>query len=323
MPSLLVIGGSGFFGKSILSAYQRGLLRPWGIEQVKIIARHATTLKLGYPALIGGSVELHDLDIAKCNNLPLADIVIHAAAATEVKKYLVQPRLELLNMQVATSNFCRLAAQSLRFSKVVYASSGAVYGKIPDTIASVSENYCAGPIERTAEGGGDYSSAKQESERAFSVLGRQGVNVSVARCFAFIGEYLPRDGRFAIGNFIEDGLNNRPIRVQAQHRVYRSYMHADDLVRWLLTIALNADDSCPIYNVGSNEAIELRELARKIADYFGQTVESSEELTELTDRYIPDISLAQRKLGLDIQIQLDEALRQTLCSIRQTRCTTT
>lgn len=323
MTSLLVIGGSGFFGKSILSAHQRGLLRPWGIDKVKIIARSASSLRVKYPELLDEFVDLYDLDIARCNSLPLADIVIHAAAATEITKYLAQPQSELNNMQAATSNFCSLAMQSHRTSKIVYASSGAVYGKIPDAITNVSESYCAGSVERLVEGRRDYCTAKQDAEHAFRRLGLQGVNVSVARCFAFVGEYLPRDGSFAIGNFIEDGLSNRPIHVKAQHKVYRSYMHADDLVRWLLTIAVNGNSACPIYNVGSDEAIELRDLAQKIAVNFGQRVQLPHELTETTDRYIPDISLAQRVLGLRIQTGLDDAIAKTLHSISQTRLAAT
>jgi len=34
MPTLLVIGGTGFFGKSILDSFKRGALEKWGIDRV-------------------------------------------------------------------------------------------------------------------------------------------------------------------------------------------------------------------------------------------------------------------------------------------------
>ena len=51
MASLLIIGGSGFFGKSILDAYKRGLLDQWGITSVKVLARNATALEHTNPEL--------------------------------------------------------------------------------------------------------------------------------------------------------------------------------------------------------------------------------------------------------------------------------
>ena len=313
MPSLLVIGGSGFFGKSILSAYQRGILDPWSIDTVKIIARSANALKTTHPELLAGApVELFDLDIVQSSSLPPADIVIHAATTTDATNYLLQTEQERNNIQAGTQNFCQLAMQTLRASKIVYVSSGAVYGKTPDTILKIPEDYSSVFVQRAADSRPDYATAKQESEVAIKRLGQAGVKVSIARCFAFLGEYLPRQSGFAIGNFIEDGLNNRPILVKAQHKVYRSYMHTDDLARWLLTIASHGDVSCPVYNVGSDQSIELKNLAQKIADYFGQQVESFAEVSEAIDRYIPDISLAQRLLSLEIDIALDEAIDLTV-----------
>ena len=86
MAKLLVIGGSGFFGKSILDGYRRGLLEPWGITSIAIMARHASQLQKSVPALIGSSVELINGDITSCNTLVEADYVIHAAASTDARE---------------------------------------------------------------------------------------------------------------------------------------------------------------------------------------------------------------------------------------------
>jgi dTDP-glucose 4,6-dehydratase len=46
MASLLIIGASGFFGKSILHGYRRGLLSPWGIDLIYVLARNTDRLRL-------------------------------------------------------------------------------------------------------------------------------------------------------------------------------------------------------------------------------------------------------------------------------------
>ena len=123
-----MIGGSGFFGKSILSAFQRGVLRPWNIESVLVLARSASKLRITNPELVCGAVDLIDGDIATCKSLPPSDYVIHAAASTDISRYLSQPIEEQLNIQGSVLNYCRLAPRFHKSSKIVYASSGAIYG---------------------------------------------------------------------------------------------------------------------------------------------------------------------------------------------------
>ena len=65
MRTLLVIGGSGFFGKSILDAFARGLLKPLNITHVIVMARNAQRLIKEAPEFI----------LQKCQNiLYLAEI---------------------------------------------------------------------------------------------------------------------------------------------------------------------------------------------------------------------------------------------------------
>jgi dTDP-glucose 4,6-dehydratase len=135
--------------------------------------------------------------------------------------------------------------------------------------------------------------------------------VSIARCFTFIGPQLPRQQHFAIGNFIEDGLRGREIIVKAKHQVYRSYMHTDDLVRWLMTIASNSSELCPIYNVGSDEAKSILEIAKCVGEFFKVPISTMGISENNEDRYIPSIYKARKELGLELDINFTEAISRT------------
>jgi dTDP-glucose 4,6-dehydratase len=155
----------------------------------------------------------------------------------------------------------------------------------------------------------DYAAAKRDGELLIRQLGADGFNVIIARCFAFVGKYLPREQHFAIGNFIDDGLNKRSIRIKAKNLVYRSYMYADDLTIWLMTLANMANHSCDIFNVGSDERISIHELASKIANHFGQEVFIPSFNAVDEDSYVPSIQKAlvagcrpPRELGESIQL---------------------
>jgi len=312
MASLLIIGGSGFFGKSILDSYKRGLLDQWGITSVKVVARNAKALEHTNPELSDITIELINADIGTCDVLPNADYVIHAAASTDAAKYLEQPEIEKANIQAATYNYCRLAPRFHKNSKIIYCSSGAVYGQQPADLLQIPEDFEPGSVEEMHETKRDYSAAKRDSEKAIQDLGRVGLNVSIARCFAFIGAYLPRDQHFAIGNFIEDGLNNRPIEVKARHAVYRSYMYADDLVHWLMVICDNANLNCPIYNVGSDQAIAMNVLADLVGVKFNNLIRKPGLSSNNIDRYVPSINKAKNELGIELSIDLDSAIDKTI-----------
>lgn len=311
MSTLLLIGGTGFFGKSFLDSFQRGQLEKWGIKRVIAMSRHADRLRLEAPELLDGRVELFNADMGITDWLPYADYVIHAAASTDARDYLARPTLERQNILSAVYNYCRLAEKYHFNSKIVYVSSGAVYGSQPTNIDFIDESYQTTSTAGIPVGKLDYTFAKRDAELVFKNLAEKGLNVSIARCFAFVGRWLPREQHFAMGNFLGDGEKKRPVIIKASSTVYRSYMYADDLVEWLMTIGINADKKCSTYNVGSDEAIDLFEVAHLIASICDVPVLSSSQDGSI-DRYVPCINKAKNELGLFLRTYLKDAIRMSL-----------
>lgn len=316
MATLLVIGGTGFFGKSILDLFQRGGLSPWHIDRVIAMSRNAESLKVEAPILVTSHVELLSADIATTDYLPQADFVIHAASSSDARNYLARPMEERRNIQAGILNYSRLAKIFHSNSKILYVSSGAVYGTQPDCLEYISEDYSVLVPSDIPEGKRDYACAKRDAEEAIRQLGEDGFSVSIARCFAFIGPWLPLDQHFAIGNFIADGLAGRPINVKATHKVYRSYLYADDLVEWLMACVNQASSQCQVFNVGSDEAVLMGQLAQIVAHEFGHTVNIPPVSEEKVDRYVPDISKIREKLGVVLKYDLPSSITATVRAIR-------
>ena len=311
--TLLMTGGSGFFGKSVLDAFGRGLLAPFGIARIIALSRQAQALRALAPQLCGPGVELVDGDVQELDSTFGAHLVIHAAASSDARHYQTDPAHEMRTIVQGTQRVCDAVAQASNRPRLLYVSSGAVYGRQPPDVAALAEDapfvVDADPFKEA------YTQAKRQAETIVSRLALEHrVPTRIARCFAFVGPWLPRDQHFAMGNFLGAALRGAPIEVRARHPVLRSYLHADDLAVWLLRLA-SAEGGCgEAYNVGSGQAVSLRDLATLMAGIAGlRAVLPETDSTDLPDdRYVPDVGLAKREFGLTVTVPLRTAVERTL-----------
>jgi len=112
---------------------------------------------------------------------------------------------------------------------------------------------------------------------------------------------LPIDGDFVVGNFIKNILDKKKIEVKSVHNVIRSYMHEDDLVVWLFKILKRANINCPIYNVGSDQEINIRKLALYLSNKYKLQIKLKKIKSNFEDRYIPLIRKAKKELNLKLE----------------------
>jgi dTDP-glucose 4,6-dehydratase len=244
--------------------------------------------------------------------LPTLTHVVHAAAdstnasrLTPLERYdqIVTGTREVLDLAV------RCGAQ--RFLLV---SSGAVYGRQPHDLLRIPETY--GGIADPLDVSSAYSVGKRAAEHLCRLYAdRYGIEVVIARCFAFVGEDLPTDAHFAIGNFIRDALRSDAIVVRGSGQSVRSYLHQSDLVDWLLALLWHGKPD-EAYNVGSDAEISIRELANLVRDIVSphkpvQVLGSSQADTG-PNRYIPEIDKIKRDLGVCVTFTLEKAIETTV-----------
>jgi dTDP-glucose 4,6-dehydratase len=193
-------------------------------------------------------------------------------------------------------------------------SSGAIYGRQPEDMEAIPESYTGAPDILNIKSA--YGEGKRCSEWLANAYGEKyRYSVKVARCFAFVGPYLPLDKHFAIGNFIRDALAGKEIGIQGDGTPCRSYLYAADLAIWLWTILLRSPARIA-YNVGGDESTTIADLARRVNHLAGSdknvTVMIPADPTKKPDRYIPDVNKADVDLGLKCWIDLDDAIKRTL-----------
>jgi nucleoside-diphosphate-sugar epimerase len=311
---LFITGGTGFFGCWLLESFL------WANEQLDlgssavVLTRNPEAFTAKVPHLAGNpAISLHTGDV-RCFDYPTGDFARVIHAANDPNPNAQRTPLTVLDTIVEGTRHTLEFARQCGAQSFLFTSSGAVYGPQPPALSHVPEEYPGAPDPTVSTS--VYGEGKRQAELLCALYARQyGLATKIARCFAFVGPYLPLNANFAIGNFIRDALHGGPIQIQGDGTPYRSYLYAADLAVWLWTI-LDRGKLCRAYNVGSEEAISIGELATVAASQFewAPVIETAQAPVPgaPAPRYVPSTARAREELGLQAVTSLREGLRKTI-----------
>jgi nucleoside-diphosphate-sugar epimerase len=207
----------------------------------------------------------------------------------------------------------RILAEALRTSsRLLFLSSGAVYGNQPLNLEKLSEE-CS--FEKNE---GDKISAYHDGKRAAEMQCdiatlRWGTDVVTARLFAFLAPFLPFGTHFAAGNFMQDALQGSQIVIKSGGGSVRSYQYGTDLCSSLWALAMRGV-SGEKYNVGSDSAVTVKELADAIVhnvNPLAQVVVKGNDTLENVSRYVPSIQKISEDLKFENHVELNDAIART------------
>jgi nucleoside-diphosphate-sugar epimerase len=307
---LLITGATGFFGKWLLALID--LLNEKGLGiQVTALSRSPDAFLEKEPYY--RNAEWLRWITADCQELHAHasgpfDSVIHAATDTSANGQ--QDGLALFESMLGAARSVLDTAVGCGVTRVLFTGSGAQYGSIPAGTQHFVDD-ARGACDSTAADNA-YGEGKRVQEMLAALYARRhGLEVVFARCFAFVGPGLAMDGHFAIGNLIRDALVNSELRLSSTGEAQRSYLYAPDLAVWLLGI-LACGQSGQAYNVGSDQALSIADLARQVAACVApdKPVVLGPQSSGPRSVYVPAIDKA-RALGLDVWTPLHIAIKET------------
>jgi len=317
---LFITGGTGFFGswllESLLFANQKLGLG----ATARVLTRDPETFRQALPHLVDPAITLLQGDV-KTFDLPKGpfDLILHAATTNARETFAGESALAKYDTLALGTRRVLALAQACGARRMLFTSSGVVYGKQPAELERIPEDYAGGPVPGYSQRG--LAEGKRAAEfQCQAVAEMAGFDLTIARCFSFVGPRLPLDIHYAIGNFIRDALAGGPIVVQGDGLAQRAYLYAADLTAWLWTMLLKAPGGS-IYNVGSEEAVSIAELAHLVSE----CVPSHPEVRVLgrptpgapPDRYVPSIQRARQELGLEVRVGFRDAIERTAAFQRQ------
>lgn len=313
-PTALVTGGTGFVGKAAIR---------------KLLELGFSLTALGRsprPLWLDASVRYVEHDILQ----PIEfrddfEFVIHAATSASATLNHESP-LEMFNTCIeGMRNVISLCETMKSPPRVLFTSSGGVYGEMPSSLISFEER--CGVAAPSFSVNSSYAEGKRAAEFLLADASHRGVCEGVvARLFSFSGTQLPLDRHFALGNFVRDATALQQITIRGDGTAIRSYMDEQDLGDWL-SVILTKGATGALYHVGSERAISIRDVAHLVADRFAAITDVSCKIITMghqsaidgASRYLPNTMWTRSQLDLHETVALEVSIDSMLQSRLKTQ----
>jgi UDP-glucose 4-epimerase len=308
----VVTGGAGFIGSNLVDALlARG-------DEVTVIDNLSTGRRSNLEQATANGAVLAEVDIRVADTVMdliervKPDVIFHLAAQIDVRKSVADPANDARINVEGTINVLNaaLAAGARRF--VNTSTGGAIYGE--GRVLPAPEDH---PVAPEAP----YGQSKFAAEGYCSLFNRlhglSTVSLRYGNVYGPRQDPLGEAGVIAIfsGKLLEGG---RPT-VFGNGEQTRDYIHVDDVVR--ANLAAADSDALGAFNIGRCEEVSVLDLVEAFKDLStdGFEPEFAPERPGEVQRIYVDYSRARDELGWEPQVTLDQGLRSTIESIRDSR----
>lgn len=239
------------------------------------------------------------------------DFLFNLAGQTSHLDSMVDPQTDLhinATAQLAILEACRKANTAI---KIVFASTRQLYGK-PDYLP-VDEKHPIRPV--------DVNGINKLAGEWYHLLYNNvyGIRACALRLTNTYGPAMRvKDARQTfLGIWVRQLIDGQPIKVFGDGQQLRDFNYVDDCVDALLLAGSSERANGKVYNLGSNEVINLKALAEMMVQLghggsFDMVPFPPERKAIDIGDYYSDFSLITSELGWTPRIQLQEGLQRTL-----------
>lgn len=300
----IVTGGAGFIGSHIVEELAARNHEVVVLDNLASGRREniAPFLRQGGVSFIEGSIM--DVSLLK-KTFGGADGVFHEGAIVSVPRSVADPpETHAINL-TGTFNVL-LAARDTGVKKVVFASSAAVYGELPELPKREDM------LPQTLS---PYAVSKLAGEYYCSVFSRlYGVRCTALRYFNVFGPRQDPGSPYSgvISKFISNTLGRRPLTIFGDGTQTRDFVYVKDVVQ--ANLLAMAGNKTGIFNIALGRRINLLELADMIREIAGISVPvtfAPPAAGDIKDS-LADISRARDMLGYEPAYTVRSGLERTV-----------
>ena len=253
---MLVTGGAGFIGSHLVDSLMRKGGEVTVLDNLSTGSMDNAAHWIGHPnfTFIKGDC-LDRKDIRKA--MKSCGLVFHLAANPEVRVGAVDTEIDFEQNIVATRNVLEEMRESETVKRIVFTSTSTIYGDA--NVLPTPEEY--GPLEPISL----YGASKLACEALISAYCHAFDMRGVIYRFANIVGSRSRHG--VIWDFIHKLLENPlELEILGDGTQTKSYLMVDECVDALLFGLEQASERVEIYNIGSEDQISVKEIARIVTE---------------------------------------------------------
>ncbi len=253
----VVTGGAGFIGSHLVDALVAGGRRVVVIDSlasgdISHIRRHIDSGSVNFiqADLLGGGWK---------DALSRADRVFHLAADPDVRQSALSPESQIRNNIHATFKVLE-AMREYKVPAIIFTSTSTVYGEA--TVIPTPEGYT--PLEPVSV----YGASKLACEALISAYSHSfGIRSCIFRFANIIGA---RSGHGVITDFVRKLKENpRELEILGNGKQTKSYLLVTDCVEAMLFADAHAQAPVNIFNIGSEDWIDVAAIARIVETGMG------------------------------------------------------
>lgn len=316
---ILITGGTGFFGKWLLNFFITLNSKYSANIKIFVISRNPDQfLKDNNQDKFYDEINFIKSDLKTVNlKGKKFDYCFHMATTNAKETFQGESNLNKLDFLYASTNNLLTQLKYCNLEKILFTSSGVVYGPATE-ISNFNEESLSAPSMMHESSG--LAEGKRLAEYLVSYYSKENkYKYSIARCFSFIGQHLPTDLHYAVGNFINDAKTKNEIIINGSGKDIRSYLYIGDAISWLISIFMN-DNENSVFNVGSEKQISIYDLAllvKEICKSNAKIVVLNKEASKDNFHrkiYAPDIKKIKNKLNIHEYTSLSEGIHKMINS---------
>ncbi|MCR9197134.1 MAG: NAD-dependent epimerase/dehydratase family protein [Planctomycetaceae bacterium] len=199
-----------------------------------------------------------------------AEVIYHLAAAVGVKLVAEDPLRTIETNIYPTDQLLRFAAQG-NVRKFFLASTSEVYGKHPGDAWVEDDGLYFGPTSRPRWA---YGCSKAIDEfLALAYHQKYGLGVTIGRFFNVVGPRQVGNYGMVVPRFVESALKGGPVTVYDDGSQVRCFGHVSEVVDCVYSLVENDASAGSVFNIGSNQAVSILELAQAVIDKIDPDIE--------------------------------------------------
>jgi len=188
------------------------------------------------------------------------DVIVHLAAAVGVRLIVEEP-VHTIETNVMGTEAVLQAARRYKV-KVLLASTSEVYGKGNNVPFNEDDDVVLGPTTRSRW---SYAATKMVDEfLGLAYFAENKLPVVIFRLFNTVGPRQVGHYGMVIPRFVQQALKGEPLTVYSDGKMTRCFMHVQDAVKAIITLAQTPDAVGKVFNVGATEEISILDLARMV-----------------------------------------------------------